>query len=158
MDRAELKRYMQVFYHRCIRLLGDPVLAMDALQETMTRYYEALERRQVTNPYYYIQRTCTNYCLDVLHKKKRLVFIEPDVVEELLGSVGKAGTEAEGQLLVAKLLETIEREDVELLLYRYVDQMTLQEMATLYGISDRGVKKRINRVESQIKKIVGEAS
>lgn len=52
---------------------------------------------------------------------------------------------------VRELLEEFGEEATLLLVFRYLDQMTLQELGEMYGITDRGVKKRLDKLESRVR-------
>jgi len=150
MNKEQLKRHMQVLYHRCIKMLRDPELAWDALQEIMTRYYEAVQRRNILNPYHYLQRACTNHCLDLIAKRKKISSLQ---APEMLLQFQQAEQDhtAEGKLVVSTLLKEFEKEDVALLMFRYMDQMTYREIAAIYNKSDRGIQKRLDRLEIAVR-------
>ena len=148
MTPPELKRYMEAIYIRCYRILGDKELAWDALQEVMTCFYEASKKQRIDKPLHYLYRSCTHLCIKVLKKERRFIPSLPSELESFMeGSVPKA----EWSLLVSELVNQLEEEELQLLLYRYVDQMTLKEIAALYEMTDRGVKKRIDKVELRVR-------
>ena len=73
-------------------------------------------------------------------------------MEAMLGSETPQPLE---RLQVEKMAKHFGQEAMTLLIYRYIDRMTYQEIAKLYGISDRGLKKRIDKLKKQIHKYFG---
>jgi len=147
--RALLLEHCESVFHRCYRLLRDKELAYEATQETLTRYFEASKRREIAQPLHYLYRISTNCCLDLLCHYERTLSMEP---EEMAVFEKVTGGAVESQLIVHKLLEQFGQESVDLLLYRYVDRMTYIEIGQLLGISDRGVKKRMDKLEKSIRR------
>lgn len=148
MERTDLKRYMEVVYGRCCRILGDSDAAWDALQDVFASFYEARKERKITEPLAYLYRSSTNHCLNVLRSKKKTL----PLLLEFLDSGEDSGKRVESRLMVEALLEVIGQESMDLLVYRHVDHMTYEEIAALYGMSDRGIKKRLDRLETKIRK------
>jgi len=144
-----LKSHIEVIYGRCHRLLRDEDLAWDALQEVMMRYYEVNAKQEIQQPLHYLYRICTNYCLKKMRTLKRSIPIEPREFDTFLGSVAQT---AEHKVLLDELFQAFEEEEINLLLYRHVDQMTYKEIASMYGRTDRGIKKKLDKIEQRIRK------
>ena len=144
MDNTFLKEHYETLYHRCYRLLGDKTLAYDAMQEVFTRFFERLEKRDLEKPLQYLYRISTNLCLDLLRYNQRTLPVEPSQIQNF----AKTDTEAnDNRLIVQKLVEHFGDEEVKLLVYRYVDRMTYAELGEFYGKSDRGIKKRVDKLQ-----------
>jgi len=148
MEAARLKKHMAVLYHRCLRILQDPDLAWDVVQETVTRYYEQLPTKEIQQPFSYLYSISTHHCVDLLRQRGRMLPMEPRMLQEMWGVESHR---AEGALIVDKLVRRFGEELIQLVIYRHVDQMTYQEIADLVGKSDRGIKKKLDRIESQIR-------
>lgn len=131
-------------------MLRDGELAWDASQEVMTRYLEASRRREIQQPLYYLYRASTNHCLDVLQQAKRSLLLPPELLE--LRNESTSAFFTEGSLVVEQLVKRFGKEDIALLVHRYVDQMTYDEIAQIYGKSDRGINKKIARIEDKARK------
>lgn len=149
MDAKDLQKLMEVIFSRCRRLLGQHDLAWDAVQEVFTRFYEVAPQQAIKDPLRFLYRSSTNYCIDLMRTKDRLLPLEHTLVEECWGSTSQ---QAEDALLIRKLLRRFGQEAVEMMTYRYVDQMTYKEIGHIYNKSDRGIKKKIERLESQMRK------
>ena len=59
---------------------------------------------------------------------------------------------SESYVGVKELLHEFGEEATMLLIFRHLDQMTLQELSVIYGITDRGVKKRLDKLEDKVRK------
>jgi len=148
MERDSLKRYLEVIYNRCYRILQNSDMAWDALQEVFALYYEACKKKDIEHPLSYLYRSSTNHCLNVLRQRKKYVPLITEVLEKNIDETRKA----ESRILVDSLVDEFGKDAIDLLIYRYLDKMTLKEMAAIYQISDRGMKKRLDRLETQIQK------
>jgi len=151
MDNEQIKTYLRILYHRCLKILQNQDWAWDATQEIMTRYTENARRTEIREPLYYLYRASTNHCIDLLAEAKKTIPVSSSFLE----SLGSQNTRAaEGRLIVERLIARFGKDEIALLLHRYVDQMTYKEIATLYGKSDRGIKFKIERLEQQVQKFL----
>ncbi len=72
VDVAQLEQHRTVLTGHCYRMLGSPVDADDAVQETMVRAWRSAERfdgRSSVKTWLY--RIATNVCLDTLSDRAR---------------------------------------------------------------------------------------
>jgi len=147
MEKEELQRYMQVIYRRCYRILRREELAWDALQDIFAAYCEANRKETIQEPLRFLYKICTNHCLNLLkyHKRRESVPFDERSFDTSADHV------AENRLFCQQILKEFGEDALTLLIYRYVDQMTYGELAALYGLTDRGIKKRLDRIVLQIK-------
>lgn len=149
MDAQTLQRMMKLIYSRCKRMLGDPEQAWDATQEVFTRYYENATQQAIDQPLHFLYRLSTNHCIDLLRKRGRMF---PLLEQTLDKQVGASTNRGEGRMIVRKLIERFGQDTVEMLTYRHLDQMTYKEVAAVYHMSDRGVQKKLERIEEMARK------
>jgi RNA polymerase sigma-70 factor (ECF subfamily) len=57
--------------------------------------------------------------------------------------------------LLSKVIRELDEVEAEVLTYRYLDDMTLEEIATLLGVSRKTVGKRLDRVRKTVRRIAG---
>lgn len=149
LDAETLQRMMEMIYSRCRRMLGDPEQAWDALQEVFVRFYESANKQAIHQPLHFLYRTSTNHCIDLLRTKGRTFPLDEQALAEL---PSKQTHQGEERVLVNKLIQRFGKDEVEMLTYRYVDQMTYREIARVYHMSDRGVQKKLERIEDMMRK------
>lgn len=150
MQKKVLRHYMEAIYSRCFRMLRDPDQAWDALQDVFASFYSASQKKEIQEPLFYLYRSSTNHCINLLRRQKRMLRLseweEPGALD---------GVQAvEGRLMVDSLLQMVGEDSASLLVYRHVDQMTYAEIGALVGMTDRGVKKKLDRTEAQIRQLL----
>lgn len=143
MEREHLARLMEVIYHRCCRILRDPEAARDALQEIFTSFYERRREVVIDKPLHYLYRSSTHHCLNLLRAKKRRLAFDPSHEESFAPS-------PEAGLLVEQLHDAFGEEALQMMVYRYVDQMTYDEIGQIFDRSDRAIKKRLDRLQENL--------
>lgn len=153
-QQDNLQAYMEAVYNRCFRILRDGDLAWDALQDVFEVYYQACQEKEIHQPMAYLYRMSTNRCLNMLRQSKRTL----PLFDDWQGESMDGSRLAEDRLMVDALTQTFGQDVVDLLVYRYVDQMTYGEIAMVVGLSDRGVKKKLDRLESQVREHFAQAS
>jgi RNA polymerase sigma-70 factor, ECF subfamily len=142
--RTFYDRYGRVVLARARLLLGDGDAANDALQEIFLRLITSETHiLDEPSPTCWLYRVTTNLCLNKLRDEKRRreliahhhranVDEEPDVA-----------IDPETRALVIQILSGIPEDMQEIAVYRYVDEMSHEEIAGLTGISPRTVGNRL---------------
>lgn len=152
MEKDQLKRYMEAIYHRCLRMLNDPDQAWDALQDVFASFYEARKRKDITQPLFYLYRSSTNHCINLLKRQNRTL----PLMQDLESFTSPERSLPEQRLMVGAVVKALGEDDVTLLVYRHVDQMTFAEIGALVSMTDRGVKKKLDRLERQVRQTLEE--
>lgn len=148
-SEEHIKRYMGAVYARCLRHLGDPDLAWDALQEVMMRFTQVAEKEPIEKPLGLLYKITGNCCADLQRSTYRMKALLASVTGYAL--LPETST-SEERLLFQQVVARFGEEDMELLVYRYVEQMTFAEIGEVVGMSDRGVQKKIERMTEQVRK------
>jgi RNA polymerase sigma-70 factor (ECF subfamily) len=151
IDIQELYRsHGPMVLRRCRRLLYDEAAAADAMHDV---FVELLRRRDTLheqNPASLLLITATNRCLNRLRTIRRR---PEDSEAALLLDIAAFGRTdgSEDRALARRLLDRIlggESESTRLIaVLRFVDQMTLEEVAAEVGLSVAAVRKRLRRVK-----------
>lgn len=103
----------------------------------------------------YLYRAVTNRCLNHLRygKNRARLLQEHDVALR-----GPARTPCDEQVinldLLCKLADKLDDELAEVLVYRFIDDLELEEIAELIGTSRRTVSKRLEKVRKQVAKLL----
>lgn len=148
IEQEILGRYLEVIYLRCVRILRDKELARDALQDIFAAFYERLSKEVIEKPLHYLYRSSTNHCLNLLQRHRRMLRFESHLHESLVQPLAESG------ILVDELLQAFGEDALQLMVYRYVDQMTYEEIGEVFSCSDRAVKKRLDRLQAKAKEFI----
>ncbi len=149
--QAFYRRYGPAVYARCRAICGRPEEAEEALQETFYRVWRARHRLdRERSPLGYLYKVARNESINQLRKRKpwrtdALVWLDiadPDVVDPT--SVRTVG----------QLLDRISPKDAALLRLRHVEDHTIEELATMLGISSRSVRRRLERLMRRTRAIL----
>ena len=139
---AELyARHAAAVFGRCRWLLRDQEAAKDATQEVFAKALRALPVfREASSPTTWLLRIATHHCLNEL-RAGRALWREESV---RLGELRRAqGVEPDRRELVRALLGCAEREEQEMAVMYYVDELTQAEIAEATGRSLPTVRKRL---------------
>ena len=146
---AELyQRYAPAVYARCLRYLGSPAAARDAVQETFVRVLvrgEPLDSGR--EPLSYLHRVSTNICLNILRDRKVRARAGSVLAQRATASCGDEEGHADRQFASA-LLERCSERDSAIAVMHYIDRMSHSEIAEILGITRRTVFNRLRRLQA----------
>jgi RNA polymerase sigma-70 factor (ECF subfamily) len=143
IEREQLSLYLEVIFLRCLRILRDDDLAQDALQEVFASFYEQAKEKTIEKPLHYLYRSSTNHCLNLLRRHRRMLLWQGEGSEIAIESSVESG------ILVEEMTQALGEEAMRLMIYRYVDQMTYEEIGEIFLCSDRAIKKRLDRLQAK---------
>ncbi|MCA9675927.1 MAG: sigma-70 family RNA polymerase sigma factor [Kofleriaceae bacterium] len=102
----------------------------------------------------YLYRAVTNRCLNLLRdraNRERLLAREQQTVEDALaGARVRCDDHVIGTQLLVRLVERLDERHLEVLIARYVDDLTQEEIAELLGTSRKTVGKRLARIRAEV--------
>jgi RNA polymerase sigma-70 factor, ECF subfamily len=142
-------RYGHALLRKARRMLGNTEDAKDIVQGLFADLYDKDEPAQEL-PYLY--RAVTNRCLSFMRdetNRKRL--LEENAPPPAVRA--SSDEETVGYDLLAKLVRALDSEDCEVLVCRYVDDMTQEEIAELLGLSRKTIGKRLDRIRVTIARL-----
>jgi len=163
MDRAEISElYLRtgpLIFRRCLKLLGDPERARDAVQEVFvraTRHAARLRDDRGCLPWLY--RVSTNVCLNALRGGRPAQRQTP--FDEQALAPGGQGAEflALSRLELLQLFEGFDEKTRHVVIYALVDGMTQAEVARVMGTSRRTVGKKLRAFLAQARRLAPEVS
>jgi RNA polymerase sigma-70 factor (ECF subfamily) len=123
----------------------------DAVDVVHTLFVDLIPRwsKDVDLPYLY--RAVTNRCLNVLRDRgTRARLLERE--QQVAAPVGRVRLDDEvvGVGLIAKLADRLDQGHLEVLVARFVDDMTQEEIAEHLGVSRKTVGKRLDRIRDEV--------
>jgi RNA polymerase sigma-70 factor (ECF subfamily) len=144
VDAAELfEAYGPALFRRCQQLLGSDEAADDAVQEVFLRTLEkAAGFRGDSSPLTWLYAIATTHCLQQLRnartRARKLALLESPRVDPAT---------PEERILWLRLLEQLDPKVQLVALLRHVDEMTLEEVAEVVGLSRKTVARRLAAFE-----------
>lgn len=137
------RRYGPALLRKARRLLRNEEDARDAVQSL---FVELLTRGERTDDLPYLFRALTHRCLNVLRDEKNRARLLERESETLSGAQRIApDVRALGLRMLCRLSDAVEEPVVETLVYRYFDEMGLEEIADVMHVSRKTVQNRLAR-------------
>ncbi|WP_082235726.1 RNA polymerase sigma factor SigW [Halobacillus massiliensis] len=156
--------YQNKVYHICYRMVGISAEAEDLAQEAFIRAYTNIDRYDERRKFStWLYRIATNLTIDWLRKRKPDYYLDAEVK-------GTDGLDMYSQLAIDQALPEEEVESLELQNYiqnemlalppkyrsvivlRYLDELSLQEIADVLEIPVGTVKTRVHRGREALRK------
>jgi RNA polymerase sigma-70 factor (ECF subfamily) len=141
-------RYGPALLRKAGRMLGNSADAEDVVQSVFIELFQR-GRREADLPYLF--RAVTTRCLNLLRdtgNRKRLLQYQETALR------GPVRTRCDDEVIVIdlmlKLVDFLDRDSAEVLAYRYFDDMTQDEIASLQGVSRKTVGARLARVRQAV--------
>lgn len=144
---AAYQRYGPALVRKAERILRNRDDAVDVVQALFTELIAARREEPVDLPYLY--RAITNRALNALRDARgRTRLLERE--QAALAPRPRLGDAARviGLDLLTQLCDRLDEAHREVLVARYLDELTQEEIAELYGVSRKTVGKRLARVDA----------
>ena len=150
-----VETYQNPVYNLCYRMLGTPQAAEDAAQESFWRAYNNLKRYDLKRPFpTWLLSIAAHYCIDQ-QRRKRLPAMDLDEIIEF--SAEDPGPSPEVSLAKMEFSEEVQRQLAQLnendrivLVLRYWQDYSENEICEALGISKSAVKSRLHRARKNM--------
>lgn len=147
------ERHGRALIRRAVRLLGNVEDARDVVQSLFVDLYQ---RGDTTTDLPYLYVAVTNRCLTLLRDtSNRARLLEKNDGALVPPARTPCDDEIIGLDLLTKLVRELDDSEAQVLTYRYVDDMTQEEIASLLGLSRKTVGKRLDRVREVVRRLAG---
>jgi RNA polymerase sigma factor (sigma-70 family) len=151
-------RYANKVYGKCIQMVRDKSLAQDLSHDILVKTFLKLHtfngKCKFGSWLYQISYT---HCIDYIRKNKHI--FQEELEEDLAQIEEDNSCEADEKELVEVKIEILERilselraEERALVLQKYQDNFTIEELATIYKVSGSSIKMKLKRVRDKIKR------
>jgi RNA polymerase sigma-70 factor (ECF subfamily) len=145
------ERHGRALLRKAIRILGNAEDARDLVQGL---FVDLHTRGETPTDLPYLYRAVTNRCLTFLRDETNRARLRDRHDTTLFPAARTAcDDQAIGLDLLTKLVGELDESETEVLTYRYLDDMTQDEIATLLGVSRKTVGKRLDRVREAVRRI-----
>ena len=146
--------YAPMVYRRCLFLLKDDSEALDMMQNTFLRIFEASGRLNLENPSSLLWNTATRLCLNRIRDMGRRGIL--DSSENLLCQIASLDDEIdryEAENVLFRLFHNEPESSRTIAVLHFIDGMTLEETAKNVGLSVSGVRKRLRFLQVKLKNL-----
>jgi RNA polymerase sigma factor (sigma-70 family) len=159
--RAIVLRHHRSLYANALRRLGDPVLAEDAVQEAFLRAFRNLERFE--GEYHldaWLHRIVTNTCHDLGRRQGRdtRLFVRACSSVDIEAPAADEAFEVRPATDVSQALDALPASYREVLLLRFVDELSYPDVAEKAGISEENARARVSRGRNMLKRMLSSTS
>ena len=145
------ERYGRALLRKAERIVGNREDARDILQALFVDLYQRSDT-PIDLPYLY--RAVTNRCLTfVRDETNRARLLERH--DEALAPARRTACDDHviGHDLLLKLVGELDAGESEVLTYRFLDDMTQEEIGALLGLSRKTIGKRLDRIREAVRRL-----
>ena len=146
-----VRRYQERVWRICYRLLGNPHDAQDAAQEVFVRLFTcrgqfAHRSKYSTWVHGIAVRTSLTFRRGRGRRQKRVVTVSGETLEKA-ASAEPAPALA---LDLMDMLDTLDEEDRAMLILKYAENYSYDELAEIFGLTSSACKMRISRAREKL--------
>lgn len=147
----DLAGHYDKIYRYCYGKLKQRELAEDITQETFLRFLNHGHDFHTAHALPYLYTIARNLCIDEYRKKKPLLTIEEERLED-------AGAEEKmfGDVAVRLALAGLEEEERELLMLRYVNETPVYVICKIFGLSRFSVYRKLKTALKKLEECLKE--
>lgn len=157
-----VERYQRRLYWACLRLVGDPDDADDAVQEAFVRAYEHLGEYDPAYRFYaWIYRIARNRCLNVVRRRRLwglVSFSDPERSPVVAGADAADQPVADGELgrALADCRQRLSADQRECFDLRHAEGLRYAEIAAALEIAEGTVMSRLARGRDRMRQCLKE--
>ncbi len=138
------EQYDKIYRYLYFRLKNQH-LAEDLTQETFLRFLESSSYKDTGRPLAYLYAIARNLCMDEFRK------VPMEELKEDLAQEGFEDRVVEKQSL-QQAMQVLTGEEQELLLLRYVNEVSFADLCRLYGRSRFALYRELKRITEKLKR------
>jgi RNA polymerase sigma factor (sigma-70 family) len=143
------RRYGPALLRKARRLLRNEDDALDAVQSLFLELLQRSEPEQFELPWLY--RALTHRCLNMLRdSKNRARLLARETTALAYPARIAPDVQALGLDTLCKLADRVEEAVMETLIYRFFDELGLEEIASVMNVSRKTVQNRLNRASEAL--------
>ncbi len=130
------KQYDKI-YRYCYFKLNNAHLAEDITQETFLRFLESDSYKDAGRPLAYLYKIASNLCIDEYRKKKPSYIADDELFTEISDKlvVNPFEQEIVDRITIKEAMDELTKEQKEMLLLRYVNDVPVSVLCGMYGKS-----------------------
>lgn len=152
-----INKYKSPLYGTILRMTRNPHDAQDLVQESFIKVYEQLEKYKGTGSFSsWLYRVAINHCMDEFRKKRHPIkqseIDEETVVNDNHPEVIFLKKEKGRQL--ERLIETLPEDERLIILLRYMNELSYDEISELMDIPLSTVRNKLHRAKRKMRNTV----
>lgn len=148
----EMEEQYDRIYRYCYYKIQEVSLAEDITQEAFLHFLEK-DRTGLERPLAYLYTIARNLCVDELRKKKLQRALEnkinhfPDTSRDMQSAVTD-------HIVLQQALQLLTEEERDLVILRFVNDVSAADLAAIYGISRFAVYRKVSRTLGKLKRSI----
>ncbi len=151
-------KYSDAIFRYCLGQTSDREKALDLAQETFTRAWQYLAGgKQIEQMRPFLYKTATNAIIDDRRKKKTVSL--DAMMEEGFDAASGENEQEQKEITfdseqAIKLLQNLDEKYKDVLMLRYVDEMSIKEISEITNESENNISVRIHRGLDKLEKLI----
>ena len=150
---ALVERHRARVWRVCFRLMGNAEDASDAAQEVFVGLFRGLRsfagKAQFST---WLHAVALRTCLKLRRARGRRLKYAAEAAERNRGETQRSGGGPVAALDVAQMLETLDEEDRAMLLLKYAEGHSYEELADVFNLSVSACKMRLSRARDELQR------
>lgn len=150
-------RYFTKLYHYCYVILNNADEAADIAQDTFAKAAEKIHHLKAPAQFSaWLFRIARNACIDQAKEKQKRQSVSPDSSPDLVEEefdVEEAMAKEAAIEQIRLLMERLAPEARSILMAKYFDGRSIQELTELMGLSESAIKMRLSRARHRMLKL-----
>ena len=138
-------------YRYCYFRVKNQHLAEDITQETFLRFFESSSYRDTGRPLAYLYTVARNLCIDEF-RKVHMEELKEEIVQD---GFEDAVVEKEN---LHRAIETLSKEEQELILLRYVNEVSIADLSQMYGKSRFALYRELSKITSKLERRISDGT
>ena len=154
-----VEAYSDRVYTLCLRMLGREDEAKDAAQDAFVKAFRSLNNfREESRFSTWLYRIAYNHCISVIRKNVRVIDLvdERDQIEEQdmeLNALDLLGA-ADRSVYLKTAIEALPETDAVMVNLFYYDELSLEEIAKITGLSSGNIRIRLHRSRKKLYEVL----
>ena len=149
---ALVQRYQERVWRICYKLLGEAHEAHDAAQEVLVRMFSHRAQFEGRSKYStWVHGIAVRTCLMVRRGRGRQRKREAALAAQMEPSHRAESPSTDLSLDLMKMLDTLDEEDRAMLILKYAEEQTFEDLAEAFGLSLSACKMRVRRACEKLK-------
>ena len=138
-------------YRYCYFRVKNQHLAEDITQETFLRFFESNSYKDTGRPLAYLYTVARNLCIDEF-RKLHMEELKEEIVQN---GFEDAVVEKEN---LQQAMATLSKEEQELILLRYVNEVSLADLSKMYGKSRFALYRELSKITSKLERRISDGT